>query len=63
MTLVGKVAAAIAADDRKRKENGGEPLRRKPTLVPIPQAELPWQLEATLRNVLRTLARATAVPA
>ncbi|MFF8948807.1 hypothetical protein ACF09I_08530 [Streptomyces sp. NPDC014940] len=61
VTLLGKVAAAIAADDRKRKENGDEPLRRKPTLVPIPKAELPRQFEVTLWDVLHTLARATAL--
>ncbi|MFD7712365.1 hypothetical protein ACFV6E_28405 [Streptomyces sp. NPDC059785] len=33
--LVGKVKAAIAADDEKRKENEDELLRRKPALVPI----------------------------
>jgi hypothetical protein len=41
LALVGKVEAAIAADDKKRKENEDEPLRRKPDLVPIPQTELP----------------------
>ncbi|GAA2545246.1 MULTISPECIES: hypothetical protein [Streptomyces] len=59
--LVGKVKAAIAADDEKRKENEDEPLRRKPSLVPIPQTELPRQFEVTLWDVLHTLARATAL--
>jgi hypothetical protein len=31
------VKAAVAADDKKRKENGDEPLRRKPVLIPIQQ--------------------------
>lgn len=57
--LVGKVKAAIAADDEKRKEN--EPLRRKPALVPILPTELPRQFELTLWDVLHTLARATAL--
>ncbi|WP_329619834.1 hypothetical protein OG357_04240 [Streptomyces sp. NBC_01255] len=59
--LVGKVKAAIAADDKKRKENDDEPLRRKPDLAPIPQTELPRQFEVTLWDVLHTLARATAL--
>ncbi|MFB7406462.1 hypothetical protein ACFCZ2_04675, partial [Streptomyces sp. NPDC056202] len=59
--LVGKVEAAITADDKKRKENEDEPLRRKPALVPIPSTELPRQLEVTLWDVLHTLARATAL--
>ncbi|MFI6647817.1 hypothetical protein ACIBI8_09300 [Streptomyces sp. NPDC050529] len=37
--LVGKVKSAIAAEDKKRKENQDEPPRRKPTLAPIPQTE------------------------
>ncbi|MCC9710823.1 hypothetical protein E4N62_39690 [Streptomyces sp. MNU76] len=53
-------SSAIAADDKKRKENEDETLRRKPDLVPIPQTELPRQLEVTLWDVLHTLARATA---
>ncbi|MCX5415910.1 hypothetical protein [Streptomyces sp. NBC_00059] len=32
---VGKPTAAIAADDKKPREKKDEPLRRKPTLVPI----------------------------
>ncbi|WP_399933787.1 hypothetical protein [Streptomyces kanamyceticus] len=59
--LVGKVKAAIAADDKKRKENEDEPLRRKPALVPILPTELPRQFEVTLWDVLHTLARATAL--
>ncbi|MEU7072764.1 hypothetical protein AB0B30_19935 [Streptomyces narbonensis] len=51
----------ITADDRKRKENKDEPLRRKPDLAPIPQTELPRQFEVTLWDVLHTLARATAL--
>ncbi|MGQ7753650.1 hypothetical protein ACUN29_35095 [Streptomyces sp. WC2508] len=61
VVLVGKVEAAIAADDKKRKENEYEPLRRKPSLAPIPQTELPRQFEVTLWDVLHTLARATAL--
>ncbi|MBM7053611.1 MULTISPECIES: hypothetical protein [Streptomyces] len=34
VVLVGKVEAAIAADDKKRRENEDEPLRRKPALAP-----------------------------
>jgi hypothetical protein len=52
--LVGKVKAAITADDEKRKENEDEPLRRKPALVPILPTELPRQFEVTLWNVLHT---------
>ncbi|GAA1554632.1 hypothetical protein [Streptomyces globosus] len=59
--LVGKVKAAVAVDDKKRKENEAEPLRRKPGLVPIPQTELSRQFEVTLWDVLHTLARATAL--
>ncbi|MDT9696419.1 hypothetical protein [Streptomyces sp. P17] len=59
--LVGKVKAAITADDEKRKENEDEPLRRKPALVPILPTELPRQFEVTLWDVLHTLARATAL--
>ncbi|MFC9395028.1 hypothetical protein ACFTWS_17975 [Streptomyces sp. NPDC057027] len=59
--LVGKVKAAIAADDKKRKENDDEPLRRKPELVPIERTELPRQLEVTVWDVLHTLARATSL--
>ncbi len=61
VVLVGKVEAAIAADDKKRKENEDEPLRRKPALAPIPQTELPRQFQVTLWDVLHTLARATAL--
>ncbi|OKI55292.1 hypothetical protein AMK17_19680 [Streptomyces sp. CB00072] len=61
VVLVGKVKAAIAADDKKRGENEDEPLRRKPALAPIPQTELPRQFEVTLWDVLHTLARATAL--
>ncbi|MGW7091621.1 hypothetical protein [Streptomyces sp. NPDC054874] len=61
VVLVGKVEAAIAADDKKRRENEDEPLRRKPVLAPIPQTELPRQFEVTLWDVLHTLARATAL--
>ncbi|MEU4025751.1 hypothetical protein [Streptomyces anulatus] len=61
VVLVGKVEAAIAADDKKRKENEDEPLRRKPALAPTPQTELPRQFEVTLWDVLHTLARATAL--
>ncbi|MFE7709138.1 hypothetical protein ACFU6I_25820 [Streptomyces sp. NPDC057486] len=60
-SLVGKVEAAIAADDEKRKENENEPLRRKPVLVPIRQTELPRQFEVTLWDVLHRLARATSL--
>ncbi|MEU6978148.1 hypothetical protein [Streptomyces sp. NPDC046371] len=59
--LVGKVKGAITADDKKRKENEDEPLRRKPDLTLIPQTELPRQFEVTLWDVLHTLARATAL--
>ncbi|MEV7376316.1 hypothetical protein AB0O51_36175 [Streptomyces sp. NPDC090301] len=59
--LVGKVKAAVAADDKKRMENEDEPLRRKPDLASIPQTELPRQFEVTLWDVLHTLARATAL--
>jgi hypothetical protein len=59
--LVGKVKAAIAADDEKRKENEDEPLRRKPGLRPDPQTELPRQFGVTLWDMLHTLARATAL--
>ncbi|MDA4891977.1 hypothetical protein PFZ55_34415 [Streptomyces sp. MS2A] len=61
--LVGKVKAAITADDEKRKENEDEPLRRKPALVPILPTELPRQFEVTLWDVLHTLARAGAATA
>ncbi|MFD8449515.1 MULTISPECIES: hypothetical protein [Streptomyces] len=58
VTLVGKVEAAIAADNKKRKENEDEPLRRKPSLVPIRQTELPRQFEVTLWGALKyTLGR------
>ncbi|MEW1657985.1 hypothetical protein [Streptomyces sp. NPDC093707] len=53
--------AAITADDKKRKENDDEPLRRKPDLVPIRQTELPRQFEVTVWAVLHTLARATSL--
>ncbi|MFF9013572.1 hypothetical protein ACF09C_11490 [Streptomyces sp. NPDC014870] len=59
--LVGKAEAAVAADDKKRKENDDEPLRRKPRLVPIQRAELPRQFEVTVWDVLHTLGRATAL--
>lgn len=59
--LAGKVKAAIAADDEKRKENENEPLRRRPALVPILPTELPRQFEMTLWDVLHTLARATTL--
>ncbi|MFC8102789.1 hypothetical protein [Streptomyces sp. NPDC057363] len=43
--LVGKVKAAIAADDEKRKENEDEPLRRKPSLVPTRRRSCPGSSE------------------
>ncbi|MFF7441668.1 hypothetical protein [Streptomyces sp. NPDC008122] len=61
VALVGKVKAAVAADDKKRKENEDEPLRRKPDLASILPTELPRQFEVTLWDVLHTLARATAL--
>ncbi|MFF0588200.1 hypothetical protein ACFYWD_19735 [Streptomyces sp. NPDC003781] len=61
--LVGKVKAAITAADEKRKEYEGEPLRRKPAIVPILPTELPRQFEVTLWDVLHTLARASATAA
>ncbi|MFB7324703.1 hypothetical protein [Streptomyces sp. NPDC056190] len=59
--LIGKVEAAIAADDKTRRENKDEPLRRKPRLATIPRAELSRQMEVNLWDVLHTLGRATAL--
>ncbi|MFE3589574.1 hypothetical protein ACFXOY_18935 [Streptomyces niveus] len=59
--LIGKVEAAIAADDKTRKENEDEPLRRKPRLATIPRTELSRQMEVTPWDVLHTLGRATAL--
>ncbi|MGW3579992.1 hypothetical protein ACWDM8_01520 [Streptomyces rubiginosohelvolus] len=56
VVLVEKVEAAIAVDDKKRRENEDEPLRRKPVLAPIPQTELPRPFEVSLWDVLHTLA-------
>lgn len=61
VVLVEKVEAAIAVDDKKRRENEDEPLRRKPVPAPIPQTELPRPFEVSLWDVLHTLARATAL--
>ncbi|MFJ5636460.1 hypothetical protein ACIQF5_27970 [Streptomyces goshikiensis] len=59
--LVGKVEAAIAVDDKARKENKDDPLRRKPRLTTISRTELSRQMEGTLWDVLHTLGKATAL--
>ncbi|MGY5131697.1 hypothetical protein ACWGJW_04690 [Streptomyces nigrescens] len=59
--LIGKVETAIVADDKTRKENGDELLRRKPHLATIPRAELSRQMQVDLWDVLHTLGRATAL--
>ncbi|WP_406465947.1 hypothetical protein OHB07_34990 [Streptomyces sp. NBC_00111] len=57
--LVGKLTAAIAADDKKQKEKKDEPLRRKPTLVPILPTDTGHGLPGRFNKiVLRVLMRA-----
>lgn len=52
--LVGSVDAAAAKDDDKRRKEGDEPLRRKPHLEPIPEAQwnsfclTPWDVLHTI---------------
>ncbi|MBV2355397.1 hypothetical protein KUM39_13615 [Streptomyces sp. J2-1] len=59
--LIGRVNAAVAADNKAREEKKDELLRRKPELTAIPRTELAAHLEVNLWDVLHTLGRATAL--
>ena len=58
--LVGKVASAAADHDKKAKEKGKEPLRRKPGLRPVPPLHSS-RSEPTPLGVLHALGRAISL--
>lgn len=59
--LAGAVADATAKDDKQRREDGREPLRRKPELRGLPTAEAAPSIKLTPWEVLHTLGRATVL--
>ncbi|KDN87432.1 hypothetical protein [Kitasatospora cheerisanensis] len=61
--LLGKVKAAIAADDKKRADRGEGGLRRKPHLAPLHRGEFTREQTVAMWDVLHTLASATALSA
>lgn len=59
--LLGEVEAVAARDDKERKENELEALRRRSGLQPIPTRELGTGVELTPWHVLHALGRAIAL--
>lgn len=59
--LAGAVADAAAKDDKQRREDGREPLRRKPELRGLPTAEATPSIKLTPWEVLHTLGCATVL--
>ncbi|MEU1298343.1 hypothetical protein [Streptomyces shenzhenensis] len=55
--LAAYVESAAAAVDKKRRENGQEPIRRKPALSPVVRAESGRVIELTPWQVLHAVAR------
>ncbi|MEV0555203.1 hypothetical protein AB0I27_17320 [Streptomyces sp. NPDC050597] len=59
--LAGAVADAAAKDDKERREDEREPLRRKPGLRALPATETGPSLKLTPWEVLHALGRATVL--
>ncbi|MDJ0347382.1 hypothetical protein QMK19_40165 [Streptomyces sp. H10-C2] len=59
--LAAHASSASAAFDKKRREKGQAPVRRKPELRPVPQAECSETIELTPWQVLHTVARGYAL--
>ncbi|WP_329290896.1 hypothetical protein [Streptomyces pseudovenezuelae] len=59
--LAGAVADATAKDDKERREDGREPLRRKPGLRALPATEVGPSFRLTPWDVLHALGRAAVL--
>ncbi|MFK0159908.1 hypothetical protein ACIQVK_48570 [Streptomyces sp. NPDC090493] len=59
--LAGAVSDAAAKDDKERREDGREPLRRKPGLRALPATEVGPSVRFTPWDVLHALGRATVL--
>ncbi|MFI5753594.1 hypothetical protein ACIBBE_49500, partial [Streptomyces sp. NPDC051644] len=55
--LAAHVDSATAAFDKKRRDKGQGPVRRKPELLPVPRAECSQTIELTPWQVLHAVAR------
>ncbi|WP_326739828.1 hypothetical protein [Streptomyces sp. NBC_01022] len=55
--LAARVDSATAAADKKRREKGQGPVRRKPGLLPLPRTECSQTIELTPWQVLHAVAR------
>ncbi|WP_221461090.1 hypothetical protein [Streptosporangium saharense] len=59
--LVGSVETAAAKDDKKRKEKGDRPLRRKSGLIALPGSEVRKSLQLAPWHLLHNLAHALSL--
>lgn len=60
--LAGAVADAAAKHNKERREDGREPLRRKPGVRALPATEVGPSVRLTPWDVLLALGRATVLP-